>query len=73
MIATEPLDGALSALGGAAGVLRVGLTGDHIRTITEKGQTRDDLVKVLKDRGIDIDSVIPGEPTLEDVFLSLTA
>jgi len=53
------------------GVLQVGLNGDHIRIISEKGLNRDELYKVLRAAGINIAKLIQVEPTLEDVFLSL--
>ncbi|MCL4531342.1 MAG: ABC transporter ATP-binding protein [Chloroflexi bacterium] len=67
----EPLQNGLAALHGVNGVLRVGLAGDHLRTITERGKKKEDLQKVLKDRGVNVSNVLAGEPTLEDVFLSL--
>jgi ABC-2 type transport system ATP-binding protein len=67
----EPLQGGLSALHEAQGVLRVGLAGDHLRTITEHGTQKDVLQKVLKENNIRVANIAPGEPTLEDVFLSL--
>lgn len=68
----EPLEGALSALRDMAGVFRVGLAGDHIRTITERGKAIAELVNALNEHGLNVRNVAQGEPTLEDVFLSLT-
>jgi hypothetical protein len=42
-----------------------------LRTITEKGQRKDDLLKALKGRNISVKDLLVGEPTLEDVFISL--
>jgi ABC-type multidrug transport system ATPase subunit len=67
----EPLEDAVMALHKVQGVLRAGLNGDHIRIISEKGLNRDELYKSLRVAGINITSLILGEPTLEDVFLSL--
>ena len=67
----EPLRSGLTALHGVDGVLRVGLAGDHLRTITERGKKKEELIKVLKDKGVNVSNVVAGEPTLEDVFLSL--
>jgi len=53
------------------GVLRVGLAGDHLRTITEKGLKKEVLLKALKEKNVHVSDVIVGEPTLEDVFISL--
>jgi len=61
------------------GVLRVSLAGDHLRTITERGKPglssvearKEILVKALKDKNVNVRDVVVGEPTLEDVFISL--
>jgi ABC-2 type transport system ATP-binding protein len=67
----EPLQDGLDSLHDAHGVLRVGLAGDHIRTITEHGLKADVLYDALKGKGVNVREIVPGEPTLEDVFLSL--
>jgi ABC-2 type transport system ATP-binding protein len=67
----EPLEQGLAVLPEAEGVLRVSLAGDHLRTITEKGKKRDDLLKALKARNVNVRDIVVGEPTLEDVFISL--
>ena len=67
----EPLQNGLAALHDVRGVLRVGLTGDHIRTITERGIKSDALRNALDAKGVTVREIAPGEPTLEDVFLSL--
>ncbi|MBL8107966.1 MAG: hypothetical protein JNJ72_20525, partial [Anaerolineales bacterium] len=43
--------------------------GDHLRTIVERGKKKEDLVKGL--RMLTVKDVVAGEPTLEDVFISL--
>jgi hypothetical protein len=61
------------------GVLRVSLAGDHLRTITERGKPglssvegkKEDLLKALKAKNVNVRDVLVGEPTLEDVFISL--
>ncbi len=53
------------------GVFRVSLAGDHIRTITERGVTKADLLAGLHGGGVQVSGLAAGEPTLEDVFLSL--
>jgi ABC-2 type transport system ATP-binding protein len=70
-VSGEPLDAGMNALQEVKGVLRVGLTGDHIRAITEHGVKKDTLQKELKAKGVHVTNVVQGEPTLEDVFLSL--
>jgi ABC-2 type transport system ATP-binding protein len=67
----EPLAESLSDLAGVEGVLRVGLAGDHLRTITDRGMTADKLKDSLKAKGVSVSNVLLGEPTLEDVFLTL--
>ncbi len=67
----EPLQSALDACDNCAGVLRVGLAGDHLRLITEKGTTEAGLLLALKSSGLAVSALEHGEPTLEDVFLSL--
>jgi hypothetical protein len=53
--------------------LRVSLAGDHIRTITERGVTKADLLAGLNGGGVEVSGLAVGEPSLEDVFLSLAA
>ena len=67
----EPLQNGLAALHNVNGVLRVGLTGDHIRTITERGMQAETLRNALDAKGVTVGEIVPGELTLEDVFLSL--
>ncbi|MGB8251821.1 MAG: ABC transporter ATP-binding protein, partial [Anaerolineaceae bacterium] len=70
-VRVEPLGEALAVAQKCAGVLRVGLTGDHMRVISERGMPRKKLADGLKSRGLRVMKVERGEPTLEDVFLSL--
>src|SRR5512140_346460 len=67
----EPLQDGLAILPGVKGVLRVGLAGDHLRTITEKGKKKEDLLGALEAKGVNVKDIVSGEPTLEDVFISL--
>ena len=67
----EPLQDGLAVLPDIEGVLSVGLAGDHLRTITERGKKKDELLKVLKARDVNVRDIVIGEPTLEDVFISL--
>jgi ABC-2 type transport system ATP-binding protein len=68
---TEPLQDALAVLPGLEGVLRVGLAGDHLRTIVESGKKKEDLLAGLQEKGVNVRDIVVGEPTLEDVFISL--
>src|SRR4026209_852064 len=67
----EPLQDGLAVLPEIDGVLRVGLAGDHLRTITEKGLKKEVLLKALKAKNVHVSHVVVGEATLEDVFISL--
>ncbi len=67
----DPLEAGLDVLPGVDGVLRVSLAGDHLRTITERGKRKDDLLRGLKGKNVNVRDVLVGEPTLEDVFISL--
>jgi len=66
-----PLELALDALSGVEGVLRAGLAGNHLRIITEPKITTVSVKNALKAAKIKVSSLEPGDPTLEDVFLSL--
>ena len=70
-VRAEPLLQALDACPACPGVLRVGLAGDHLRLITERGKTRGQVEAALRSAGLTVRGVSRGEPTLEDVFLSL--
>ena len=67
----EPLEAGLSVLPELEGVLRVGLAGDHLRTITERGKKKEDLLRALQTRNVNVREIVRGEATLEDVFISL--
>ena len=66
-----PLESALVALRKGRGVLRVGLAGDHIRAITEPDVQQAALRGLLAEAGLSVTAITAGEPTLEDVFLSV--
>jgi ABC-2 type transport system ATP-binding protein len=69
----EPLLPALAALGECPVVLRAGLAGDHLRAITPVETEEADLRAGIQRAGIQIHLLELAEPSLEDVFLSLTA
>src|SRR6185436_5512374 len=50
----EPLEQGLEVLPEIDGVLRVGLAGDHLRTITEKGRRKEVLLKALKAKNVHV-------------------
>ncbi len=68
----QPLEAGLEALREADGVLRVGLSGDHLRVIARHGLGAESLRRAVQARGLAAPRLERGEPTLEDVFLSLT-
>jgi ABC-2 type transport system ATP-binding protein len=72
-VRAEPLLAALAALSACSGVLRAGLAGDHLRAISPADMKAGDLSGCMERDGITVHRVEAGEPTLEDVFLSLTA
>ncbi|MDI6768984.1 MAG: ABC transporter ATP-binding protein [Anaerolineales bacterium] len=61
----------LAACAKCEGVFRVGLAGDHLRIIVERGMTEKQLRASLTSAGLKPTRLARGEPTLEDVFLSL--
>jgi ABC-2 type transport system ATP-binding protein len=66
----HPLERGLEILSAVEGVERVGLAGDHLRVISQRvGQ--DTMQSLLSREGISVEKIERGEPTLEDVFLSL--
>jgi ABC-2 type transport system ATP-binding protein len=69
---TDPLIDGLHVLSQAQGVIRAGLSGDHLRVIAEPDLDESQLVEALRQAGVRVAAVQPGEPTLEDVFLNLT-
>ena len=70
-MSAEPLQEALNACEKCEGVLRMGLAGDHLRMITRRGMKERQLRASLTSAGYTVHALEPGEPTLEDVFLSL--
>jgi ABC-2 type transport system ATP-binding protein len=67
----DPLLDGLNALSAAEGVIRASLAGDHLRVIVERNLQEMRLRKALENSGVNVMSILRGEPTLEDVFLSL--
>jgi ABC-2 type transport system ATP-binding protein len=66
----RPLEHGLEALASAPMVQRVGLAGDHLRTISQ-GVPKTALEQRLQGLGVEVQRIERGEPTLEDVFLTL--
>jgi len=74
----NPLEQGLEILTAMEGVERVGLAGDHLRVITQTARAeqsqsvdQDAMQSLLSGRNISVEKIERGEPTLEDVFLSL--
>jgi ABC-2 type transport system ATP-binding protein len=67
----DPIQAALNAPMTCPGVLRVGLSSDHVRMITRRGMNENELRAELGLSGLMINEIRRGEPSLEDVFLSL--
>lgn len=70
-VAASPMQTALDVLPVLDGVLQVGMAGDQLRAITERGVTAKQLQEALQKKGIGVRLVERAEPTLEDVFLAL--
>ncbi len=66
----NPLERGLEILSALEGVERVGLAGDHLRVISQRVD-KESMQSLLGGKGIDVEKIEKGEPTLEDVFLSL--
>ena len=65
-----PLERGLEILSTLQGVERVGLAGDHLRVISLQVQP-EAMKQVLIEAGMEVQKIERGEPTLEDVFISL--
>ncbi|MCP4426537.1 MAG: ABC transporter ATP-binding protein [Chloroflexi bacterium] len=71
-VAVEPLMAALTAVETQPHILRASLSGDKLRIVTENGMyTAVSLQSLLGKLGFGGTAVVPAEPTLEDVFITL--
>ncbi|MEJ5225315.1 MAG: ABC transporter ATP-binding protein [Anaerolineales bacterium] len=70
-VSAAPLEAGLEVLRGVDGVLRVGLAGDHLRVIARRGLGERPLRRALEAARVQTTALTRGEPSLEDVFLSL--
>ena len=70
-VQATPLQSALQTLQLAHGVQRVGLAGDHLRVISDREMQESDVREAAGGDHVSISAVYRGEPTLEDVFLTL--
>ncbi len=67
----QPLEIGLERLRRVEGVLRVGLSGDHLRVLTRPEIGAGDLEAGLRHAPLQLQDIQRSEPTLEDVFLTL--
>ena len=66
----SPLEAGLEVLSAVPGLERVGLAGDHLRVISLQVE-KEAMQGLLSEKGLSVEKIERGEPTLEDVFLSL--
>ena len=67
----EPLLDGLHTLAQLPGVIQASLSGDHLRVIAESSLDEMEMRRTLDRANVQLTSIQPGEPTLEDVFLNL--
>lgn len=67
----DPLLDALDCLEAQPFVLRAGLAGDHLRVVLPPNSSPDAIRRILLDRSIHVQTLAPGIPTMEDVFMTL--
>jgi ABC-2 type transport system ATP-binding protein len=67
----EPLLDGLNALKETPGVLSTVLAGDHLRAIVEPGMAGRVADRLRENPRLRVENIVRGEPSLEDVFLSL--
>jgi ABC-2 type transport system ATP-binding protein len=70
-IYAAPLLPGLAALEASPLVLRASLAGDHLRVIVKDDGDEMMLRQALEQAGVAIQTILPGEPGLEDVFVNL--
>jgi ABC-2 type transport system ATP-binding protein len=70
-VTTKPLLPALARLESIPGVLRVGLSGNHLRVISQSDMNAHALLSALKSDDFIAPSIKQTTPSLEDVFLAL--
>jgi ABC-2 type transport system ATP-binding protein len=70
-VSAEPLLAALKVLEGLPGVRRATLASDHLRLLASAEVNAEQISGGLAAAGLAVQSVRPGEPTIEDVFMTL--
>jgi len=68
-----PLVGALDAIQAYPEIQGAGLSGDHLRVLVGAGHNVELLRSGLEAQGCEVTKIVPTEPNLEDVFLTLAA
>jgi ABC-2 type transport system ATP-binding protein len=72
-IHADPSIAALPVLEQTAGVVRATLAGDHLRVLASPALQAEQLRRELTWSGIVVQSIQPGEATMEDVFMALAS
>jgi len=70
-VSAEPLLAALKVLEGLPGVRRAALASDHLRLVASAEVDAEQISGGLTAAGLATQSVRPGKPTIEDVFMTL--
>jgi ABC-2 type transport system ATP-binding protein len=70
-VLAEPLLPALEVLEASPGVMWASLASDYLRVIASERTGPPQIKKALAAAGIEAQSIQPGEPTLEDIFMTL--
>jgi ABC-2 type transport system ATP-binding protein len=70
-VQASPLGKGLEVLEGVNELQRVSLVGDRLRVVLQPGASPGSLEKILESADILVQSISPGEPNLEDVFMHL--
>ncbi len=71
-INAEPLIAAVEAAEALPGVSRAILVGDRVRLVAERSVTGVALTAGLAAAGVQVRTLVPGEPSMEDVFMALS-
>jgi hypothetical protein len=71
-IEAEPLIAAVEAAEALPGVSRAILVGDRVRLVAERSVTGEALIAGLAAAGVQMRALLPGEPSMEDVFMALS-
>ncbi|NPV75142.1 MAG: ABC transporter ATP-binding protein [Anaerolineae bacterium] len=70
-IYVEPLLPALEAVEGLPGIVHATLASDHLRVITRLKSVPERLSSELSSKKMQVQKILPGEATIEDVFIAM--